>query len=392
MMTPSSNALEAAPVTDELSHAILASYPGYVALLDARGTVIAVNDGWRSFSALSYAGIGCDYESGEAADGVGRNYLEVCRRAAVQGNTSARDVLQGVSAVLEGRDECFRLEYDCATPAGHRWYEMYVRPLRRTTGGVLVAHMDTTERRRVELELQEARQELAHAAQFAAAGELIGAVVHDIRQPLTSIQMNVQAARHLLATDVSRLSEVRDALDDTLQEERRVAEILKVMNNLVARREPKWSRVEINDVARDVARIVLTEAIARRTRVELMLDSALTLVPGDASQIRQAALSLVLSALDAQSRRTEVPRSILIRTSVFQRGRVELSVSGVLKGESTGADGGGDVERSRWTLALARSVAEGHNGYLIADRQDSSGVVRMVLPVAQPAEAEHGEG
>ena len=390
-MTLPTNAIDVALDSDELSRAILSSYPGNVAVLDAHGTVIAVNDAFRGFSeAGAFAQ--------RASETVGCNYLEVCRDAADRGSALAREAFDGVQAVLDGRQEGFRFEYDCPTPSGHRWYVMYARPLRRSTGGALVAQMDTTERRRIELELQEARQELAHAAQFAAAGELIGAVVHDLRQPLTSIQMNVQTARHLLESEVLRLGEVREALDDTLQEERRVTEILKVMNNLVSRREPKWSRVEVNDVARDVARIVLPEAIARRTRVELMLDSALTLVPGDAAQLRQAALSLVLSALDAQSHRTAEPRSVTIRTSVFPRGRVELSVSGVLRydGGTSGSGGTGlhemDGERSRWTLALARSVAEGHHGYVIADRQDSGGVVRMVLPVAQPAEAEHGEG
>src|SRR6516162_11891098 len=42
--------------------------------------------------------------------------------------------------------------------------------------------------------LRRARSELERASRLALAGELVAAVTHDLRQPLTALQMNVAAA------------------------------------------------------------------------------------------------------------------------------------------------------------------------------------------------------
>src|SRR5215203_5175161 len=66
----------AEPVDDaeELLRSTLDALSAHVAVLDGQGTIVAVNEAWRSFGlATGYA----------AADhGVGMNYLAVCERSA----------------------------------------------------------------------------------------------------------------------------------------------------------------------------------------------------------------------------------------------------------------------------------------------------------------------
>ena len=60
--------------TEALLRSTLDSLSAHIAVLDATGTIIAVNKAWRSFAQRSgYAGID---------DGVGTNYLAVCEAAA----------------------------------------------------------------------------------------------------------------------------------------------------------------------------------------------------------------------------------------------------------------------------------------------------------------------
>jgi hypothetical protein len=75
----------------------------HVALLDAGGMVVAVNEAWRAFSE----------GNGGCGDYVGYNYLEVCRRAADEGSKSGAGALAGLKRVLGGGAWDFGLAYEC---------------------------------------------------------------------------------------------------------------------------------------------------------------------------------------------------------------------------------------------------------------------------------------
>ena len=53
-------------------------------------------------------------------------------------------------------------------------------------------------RRAAEAEAAEQRKEVAHLMRVSVLGELSGAIAHEIRQPLTAILSNAQAALELL--------------------------------------------------------------------------------------------------------------------------------------------------------------------------------------------------
>ncbi|MCI0407603.1 MAG: PAS domain-containing protein, partial [Acidobacteria bacterium] len=106
--------------TEQLNRAILGSVPNEIAVLDAEGRIITVNDAWGGF-AQSFP---------EAKAGVGVNYLEVCQRASRSGSVEAAEAFSGIQSVLTGSGEFFDMEYECPTPSGSRWFLMTVSPLR----------------------------------------------------------------------------------------------------------------------------------------------------------------------------------------------------------------------------------------------------------------------
>jgi hypothetical protein len=76
--------------------AAFGAFAAHIAVLDAQGTIVAVNAAWERF--------------GRAHDarpitwtGLGLNYLEVCQRAAAAGSAEAQDALMGLQAVLQGQ-------------------------------------------------------------------------------------------------------------------------------------------------------------------------------------------------------------------------------------------------------------------------------------------------
>ncbi len=142
-----------------LNHGVIDSLTSLLAILDHTGRIIAVNESWHKA-----------YEGGEgvaAKVSVGVDYLEVCRHAVQVGDRSVDKVLAGIEGVLSGAEKNFICEYECATPAGMRWFEMLVLPLRTKRGGAVVKHRDITRHRLAENALRERDERINLAAESA---------------------------------------------------------------------------------------------------------------------------------------------------------------------------------------------------------------------------------
>jgi PAS domain S-box-containing protein len=134
-------AQEALRASEELKRAVLDSVAAQIAVLDERGVIIETNEPWRRFAA----------ENGGAAEGtgVGVNYLDVCERSRGEGAEDAAVVADAIRQVLEGRSSRHTLEYSCPTPSQNRRFSLLVTPLGPSRKGVVVAHLESTERERV---------------------------------------------------------------------------------------------------------------------------------------------------------------------------------------------------------------------------------------------------
>ncbi|MGH7310240.1 MAG: MASE1 domain-containing protein, partial [Candidatus Rokuibacteriota bacterium] len=145
---------DALRASELMKSAILASLSSSVAVLDFEGRVIAVNENWTRFA--------CEHGAWDAQAGLGVSYLEACRHAAREGVAHAAEALEGIAAVLGRRRPSFVLEYARDASVGDQWFALSAVPLDRPEGGAVVFHTDVTERKRIELEAQRSRQELAH--------------------------------------------------------------------------------------------------------------------------------------------------------------------------------------------------------------------------------------
>ena len=120
--------------------AILNALSVHLAVLDARGTIIAINDAWREFARTNG-------DPDLRWTGVGVNYFAVCQHAADEVDSEASVVLQGMRAVLDGHLPSFELEYPCHSPEEERWFVLRVVPLRGQRGGLVVSHTNVTAQR-----------------------------------------------------------------------------------------------------------------------------------------------------------------------------------------------------------------------------------------------------
>jgi diguanylate cyclase (GGDEF)-like protein len=123
--------------------AILNALPAHIALLDAQGRIISVNQAWRQFADANLLQA--------PAHGVGLSYLDICDNARGDAAAEAQQVAAGIRSVLAGAVKSVSLEYPCHSPTGQGWFLMTVTPLAdQSPHGVVVMHLNITERKLAE--------------------------------------------------------------------------------------------------------------------------------------------------------------------------------------------------------------------------------------------------
>ena len=213
----------------QLHGALLASLHDHVAILDAAGRVVEVNESWRRFADSSAT-------AAFQRVGVGGNYLDACRVSAERGDPIAPRALAGVARVLNREVTRVEMEYDDHLN-GRRRYALSIEALERGDGGAVVTRADVTARHQAQLQIEEQRRELSHLARVTALGQLSGALAHELNQPLTSICSNAEAARHLLKRHPpSTFREIDAVLGDILAQDQRAAQVIRRLRALLLRR------------------------------------------------------------------------------------------------------------------------------------------------------------
>jgi diguanylate cyclase (GGDEF)-like protein len=128
---------------------VLDALPDATAVLDARGTIVAVNRIWQMFA--------WDNGGDREATGVGASYLDICDRSAGAGCEDARSVAAGLRAVLAAETLHSEFEYPCPSPTVDRWFLLRITPLGGPGSGAVASHVNITRRKAAE-------RVLAHAA------------------------------------------------------------------------------------------------------------------------------------------------------------------------------------------------------------------------------------
>jgi PAS domain S-box-containing protein len=135
----------------------------HVAVLDADGTIIAVNRAWQRFSEAN--------EGRAGACGVGANYFDVCEHTCGPNVEEALLALQGIREVMTGQRAEFYLEYPYHSPDQQRWFLLRVTPFEGDgTVSAVVAHENITERKLAEKTLHASEESYRRIVETALEG------------------------------------------------------------------------------------------------------------------------------------------------------------------------------------------------------------------------------
>jgi len=146
---------------DDLLHVIFDSLSSHVAVLDRAGVITYVSRSWQEFAGQNHGR--------QERIGVGVNYLSVCR-AAQTDDPTVREVFEGIEAVMASERPTFSIEYPCHSPAQQRWFLMQVDPMPPEQGGVVISHVNITERRQAEASVRQSEKRFRVTFEQAAVG------------------------------------------------------------------------------------------------------------------------------------------------------------------------------------------------------------------------------
>lgn len=238
-------------------------------------------------------------------------------------------------------------------------------------------------------ELHRQRQDLAHLTRVSTMGQLASSLAHELNQPLTAILSNVQAAQRFMTADPIDLAELRDILNDIVQDDYRASEVIRRIRAVVKKGDLEMIPLDLAGVTRDVVALVHSDAIVRGTRVMLDIDATLPPVRGDRVQLQQVMLNLLLNAFDAMNEVPPVDRMVCVTLKPADNGMVLIAVRD--RGHGLTADKLDKIFKPFFTskpqglglgLSISRSIIDMHRGRLWAENNNDRGATFYVaLPV-----------
>ena len=239
--------------------------------------------------------------------------------------------------------------------------------------------LDITQRKLAELQAQAHRNEAAHLLRAASLGELSSALAHELKQPLSAILSNAQAAQLFLARENCDLDEIRAILRDIVADNLRAGDVIDRLRTLMKRGEFEPQPLAANELIRDVLRLMNHDLTARAVRVVTELGGGLPSIRGDRVQLQQVLINLILNAEDAMSQ-PALTRTLTVRSGRVAGSAVQISVADTGSGIPTGDEE--TIFQSYHTtkphglglgLSLSRSIMIAHGGRLWAENQASGG-------------------
>ena len=201
-------------------------------------------------------------------------------------------------------------------------------------------------------------------------GELVAAITHDLRQPVTAVELNVAAALHFLQRQDPQTTEAIAALLDAQGQRDRLREAIRALHALSERREPFSATVDAAAIVWEVVRLVAVEAQAHHVPMRLVLAPPVPPVAADGLMMRQALLNIALAAVEARRSGPGAPVTVEIRPAAAAA-TLEIVVS------YAGARPNPALLET-WTMTVARSVMAGHAATLTLEDDTTTSDVRIV--------------
>ena len=226
---------------------------------------------------------------------------------------------------------------------------------------------------------------LSLSAKANAMGTMLGAIAHEINQPLGAIRINTELLMALNRRAEDREG-MKELLEHILQDNKRAETVVSSLRRFFVKGSGEFMPIDFSELVRDAYRILLPEARLRQVSLQLEIEPYLW-VRADQNQLQMVVLNLINNAMDALES-LSIEKNIFIQLSQKEK-NVVLEVKdnglGLSEGQaaiifelfSTSKEKGMGIG-----LWLSRAIMDSHEGsikYLKGSANDT--IFQISLPV-----------
>lgn len=233
-------------------------------------------------------------------------------------------------------------------------------------------------------ERQRANESLKHSLRLAAAGEMAGAIAHEVNQPLTALTNYGRAGQLLIES--GRAAEAAGVIDRMLAEAQRASEVVRRLRDFFRGGATRLEEVSVEELLAAARAIGANLKAGADFSLAVEGESGLPGVLVDRLQIELVLRNLMANAVEAAASQPGAQVAVSARRHDAQHLRIVVSDNGpgvppgsgarvfepFVSGKPTGMGLG---------LAVSRAIAEAHGGTLDV-RASSHGEFHLVLPVS----------
>ena len=238
--------------------------------------------------------------------------------------------------------------------------------------------------------IHEQLSHLSHIARLNTLAEMVGALAHELSQPLASVSNYAATAEILSRKESADPEKLTGVLTSIGQEAFRAGEIIRRLRHLVRKKTPGLLAVQISEIIHETVELFKTQHVMASGLVKANVPENLPAVRADSVQIQQVILNLLLNARDATENLKGRHPAIHVEAS-FEDGLVHVSVrdngTGITSSNLDAIFEPYFTTRETGTglgLAISRTIVETHGGRISAENASPHGSrFTFSLPVSR---------
>lgn len=226
------------------------------------------------------------------------------------------------------------------------------------------------------------QQRARQSERLAELGALTGGLAHEIKNPLSTIQLNLQLLREDLPERSGRMV---NRLNTVQKEAQRLREYLDDFMRFAGKIEISRSQVNLQTLFEELVDFYAPQAELQRVRLRVRPTEQPVIAPLDERLVKQAVLNLMINALQAMPETggeiilaaRQEPGRVIIEVTDTGKGIPPESLPRIFDAYYSTKKGGTGLG-----LAISRRIAEEHGGSISAASEVGKGsVFTLNLPI-----------